>query len=161
MQRYLSTHPLSFTSRNLISILCCFLIIVAMWLGVGLDNRVALAAPEGITVEVDSTIANQPVAMNELKNKVRNDLKDTADSKASRPPENFTQGKVKQGQDKPKSDRVTEAAERLGASVDGRSRKNVEQVQGKVTRSRAINNPEGKVENAIEDVMSNIKDAVN
>jgi hypothetical protein len=155
----------SFTTRNLLSVLCCFLIITAMWLGVYLDNSLPLVESAGIRIAAATTmngaLANQPIAMNELKDKVRNDLRDSNKSTVSHPNDDFAQGKVSKVQDKPESDRVTEEAEKLGASVDGRSRENVEQVRGDVTRSRAINNPEGKVEDAIEEVMGNIKDALN
>jgi hypothetical protein len=161
MQYRLLAKLLSFTTRNFLSILCCFLIMTAMWLGVYLDNSqsVAESAEIKIATTMNGAIANQPIAMNELKDKVRNDLK--SNSEVTRPSQDFTQGKVSKAQDKPKSDRVTDEAEKLGASVDGQSRENVEQVRGDVTRSKAINNPEGKVENAIEDVMGNIKDALN
>jgi hypothetical protein len=161
MQHRLLAKLLSFTTRNLLSILCCFLIITAMWLGVYLDNNTSLAqsAEIKIATAMNGALANQPIAMNELKDRVRNDR--DSNSVVSHPNEDFTQGKVSKEQDKPKSDRVTENAEKLGASVDGRSRENVEQVRGDVTRSRAVNNPEGKVENAIEDVMGNIKDVFN
>jgi hypothetical protein len=163
MQHRLLEKLFSFTTRNLLSILCCFLIITAMWLGVYLDNNLSLSKSAEIKIATATTmggaLANQPIAMNELNDKVRNDLRDSSHSTVSHPNEDFTQGKVSKVQGKP--DRVTEEAEKLGASVDGRSRENVEQVSGDVTRSRAINNPEGKVENAIEDAMGNIKDALN
>jgi hypothetical protein len=158
MQCPLSVKRLSLVKRNLLSVFCCFLIMAAAWLGVCLDNSVALAEPQGVKIlaAMDGAIANQPVAFNELKSKVKNDLNDLSDSKASRVPANSYQGKS-EAVDEPNSldsDPIARRAEEMGGAVDGRSKETVAKVQGEATGK-------DKVENAIEDVMDNIRDQLN
>jgi hypothetical protein len=156
MQVPLSVKRLSIVERNLISIFCCFLIIAVAWLGVCLDNGVALAEPLGAVVVTDGAIASQPVAFNELKSQVRNDLNDLDDARAKSSPASSYSGKLKAVDESNslESDPVAERAKEMGGAVDGRSKETVAKVQGEAT-------DQGKVENAIEDVMDNIREKVN
>jgi hypothetical protein len=135
MQHNLSVKRLSQINRNLISIFCCFLIIAVAWLGVCLDNS-SLVLAEPISI-LDGAIGTQPVAMDEMKGEVKNDLKR---AESGLPNQNYNN--------------VAKQSESAGAEVDGRSGDNVAKIQGK-------GNPSGdKVENAIEDAMDRIRERV-
>jgi hypothetical protein len=144
--------PLSQANRSLLSIFCCFLIIIAMWLGVCLDNRsVALA-------EISAAIASQPAVMKNLKDKVKDDLNEKSDSAmggfgSANPVEE--KAKPSMGQTKHSFDSSAKQVESTGDAVDGRTEENVANIQGEATDSGH------EAENAIEDVMSNIKNKVN
>jgi hypothetical protein len=158
MQLLLSAKRLSIVRRNSISIVCCFLIITAAWLGVCLNNSVALAEPQGVKniAAMDGAIASQPVAFNELKNKVRTDLNDREDARVNQSSAGSYQGKS-EAVDEPnhlESDPIVKRAKEMGGAVDGRSKETVAKVQGEATAK-------DQVENAIEDVMDNIREKVN
>jgi hypothetical protein len=158
MQILSSVKRLNIIKRSSISILCCLLIIAAAWLGVCLDNSVALAEPQRVksTVAMDGAIANQPVTFNELKSKVKTDLSDRDDAGVNQSPAGSYQGKS-EAVDEPshlESDPIVKRAKEMGGAVDGRSKETVAKVQGEPTAK-------GKVENAIEDVMDNIREKVN
>jgi hypothetical protein len=157
--------PLSQANRSLLSIFCCFLIIIAMWLGVCLDNRsVALAEISAEPLEVritktfDGAIASQPAVMKNLKDKVKDDLNEKSDSAmggfgSANPVEE--KAKPSMGQTKHSFDSSAKQVESTGDAVDGRTEENVANIQGEATDSGH------EAENAIEDVMSNIKNKVN
>jgi hypothetical protein len=151
MQCHSFAKRLSSSSRNLISILCCFLIITAAWLGVCLDNSMALAEPEGVSLvdAMDGTIANQHIAFNEVKSRIKDDLRDFSVKSRS-----AGEAEVSDSQESLEYDEVSKRAEKAGAAVDGRSRETVAKVQGEATDS------EHKVNDAIEDVMNNIRETV-
>jgi ABC-type Na+ efflux pump permease subunit len=158
MQLSSSIKRLNVVKRNLLSVICCFLIIAAAWLGVCLDNSVALAEPQGVksTIAMDGAIANQPVAFNELKSKVKTDLSDRDHARVSQSSAGSYQGKS-EAVDEPsylESDPIVKRAKEMGGAVDGRSKETVAKVQGEATAK-------DKVENAIEDVMDNIREKVN
>jgi hypothetical protein len=158
MQLPLSVKRLSIVKRNSISIICCFLVIAAAWLGVCLDNSIALAEPQGVRniAAMDGAIANQPIAFNELKSRVKADLNDRDNTKASQSPAGSYQGKSEAVDDPShlESDSIVGRAKEMGGAVDGRSKETVAKVQGEATAK-------DKVENAIEDVMDNIREKVN
>jgi hypothetical protein len=151
MQCHSFAKRLSSSSRNLISLFCCFLIIATAWLGVFLDNSVALAEPEGVNLAaaMDGAIANQPIAFNEVKSRIKDDLRDV-------PGDSRSAGEVEVSnlQESLEYDEVSRRAEKAGGAVDGRSKETVAKVQGEATDT------EYKVNNAIEDVMNNIRDTV-
>ncbi|NJR39540.1 MAG: hypothetical protein HC781_12900 [Leptolyngbyaceae cyanobacterium CSU_1_4] len=142
--------PISQANRSLFSICCCFLIMAVLWLGVCLDNKsVALAessqasALQARPVEMLSgAIASRPDVLENLKDRVKNDLSDEKSKSAT-------------GQPKRTFDNSAKQIDSTGNEVDGRTQENVAKIQGKATDSGH------GVENVIEDVMSNIKDKVN
>jgi hypothetical protein len=160
MRPVLSAKHLSHTDRNLLSVLCCFLIIAAMWLGVYLNNgSMVLAEPmETRVVVANGAIASQPTVMNDLKNRVKNDLDEKSDFAINHP--SFASSITKKaslvkGQAKRSFDSPARQVKIAGDAAGGQTKENVAKIQGKAA------NAEGRVENAIEDVMSNIGSKVN
>lgn len=145
------TKPLSQANRCLLSICCCFLAITVLWLGVCLDNNaIALARlPEVSSMEtLNGAIASRANVLENLKDQVKDDLGEKADSAIdhlsfSNP--GMGDSQLEQGQPNRSFDN----------EVDGRTEENVAKIQGEATNSGH------GIENAIEDVMSNIKDKVN
>jgi len=153
--------PLSQANRCLLSICCCFLVITALWVGVYLDNNaIALARlPEVSSMEtLNRAIASRPNVLENLENQVKDDLGETADSAISHlsfSNPGMEDSKLDQGQINHSFDSSAKQIESTGNEVDGRTEENVAKIQGKATNSRH------GIENAIEDVMSNIKDKIN
>ncbi len=152
--------PLSQTNRSLLSVSCCFLIMLVLWLGIFLDNSPAsLAQPlqASRVNEFDSAIANRPDVFESLKDKVKDDLSGKArsvlgDSDSANLAE---EAKSVTNQPKRSFDNSAKRIEATKTEVDGRTEENIAKIQGKATDSGH------GIENAIEDVMSNIKDKVN
>lgn len=147
MRSSILVKPLSRVKRGLLSVLCCLLVVSALWLGVCLDNS-AIALTEISAAKTaqtsDRAIASQPDVLETLKDKVKNDLGEKTD-----PAESVVE------KSKRSFDNSARQVEDTGLEVDGRTKENVAKIQGKATDS-------GRgVENAIENVMSNIKDKVN
>lgn len=141
--------PLSQVRRGLLSVSFCLLVVSALWLGVYLDNS-AIASTELSDAKAaqtfDRAIASQPNVLETLKDKVRNDLgaeADSAESVVEKSRQSF--------------DNSAKQVEDTGLEVDGRTQENVAKIQGKVTDTDSGRG----VENAIENVMNNIKDKVN
>lgn len=159
-QHDLFAKPLIHIDRNLLPILCCFLIITTMWLGVYLNNS-SMALPKPVEkriVEVlDGAIASQPTVMNDLKNQVKNDLEESGSAIGDH---NFVNPITEKA--KPVVRRTersfAESAKQAGNTedaVDKRPEKNVAQFPREAVGSGR------KVENVIEDVMTNLKSKVN
>lgn len=164
MRHDLSAKHLSHTDRNLLLILCCFLIITAVWLGVYLNNGyMALAEPmkERIVVAYvayNDAIAIQPTVMNDLKNRVKDDLENGSDPAIDKPGVvNPVVKKVElvKGQAKRSFASPARQVKIAGDAADGQTKENVAKIQGKAA------NAEGRVENAIGGVMSNTRSKVN
>ena len=161
MRHDISVKPLSHIDRNLLSILCCFLIIAAMWVGVCIDNSsMVLAEPmeKRIAVAFNGAIASQPTVMNDLKNQVKDDLKEESDYAASDP--DFADPVVEKassviGQVERSFNNPAKQVKIAGDAVDSQTEENIAKLQGKAANS------ERGVENAIEDFMSNIRSKVN
>jgi hypothetical protein len=158
MQHSLSVRHLSRTSRNLISVFCCFLIIASSWLFVCFDNsHVASAEPLPDSLK-GRVIATQPISMNNLKDKVKDDIgqKNHSDIGDSGPSNTIKSkdksGKASSGQ---KFDDASQQMRRAGDQLDGLSDKDLAKIQGKDMNS------ETKVGDAIENVMDNIREKVN
>lgn len=152
---------LSQANRRLLSVFCCFLVITVLWLGVRLDNQsMVLAKPATVSsmATLQGAIASRPNVLENLRDKVKDDLGEKADSEKSQPSlydlENKNSRSDK-GQPKRTFDNSAKKIESTGNEVDGRTEENVAKIQGKDT------NPGDRVENAIENVMSNIQDKGN
>ncbi len=161
MRNALSAKHLSHTDRNLLSILCCFLIIAAMWLGVYLNNgSMALAEPmkKRVVVAFNGAIASQPTVMNDLKNQVKDDLETESDSaidKTGVVSPVMKKVRLVKEQANRSFDSPARQVRTASDAADGQTKENVAKIQGKAA------NAEGRVENAIEDVMSNIRSKIN
>lgn len=159
-QHDLFAKPLSHIDRNLLSILCCFLIITAMWLGVCLNNSsTALAKPaeRRIAEVLDGAIASQPTIMNDLKNQVKDDLKGSGSAIVDHNFVNPTAGKARPVVRQTERS-FAESARQAGNAedaVDKRTEKGVAQPSRKAVGSGH------KVENVIEDITTNLKIKVN
>jgi hypothetical protein len=153
--------PLSQANRGLLTICCCFLVITVLWLGVCLDNSATalVKLPEVSNVETfNGAIASRPNVLETLKDKVKDDLGEKADSVMDHPSfSNLGMEKLKSNKEplNPSFDDSAKQMESTGNDVDERTEENVAKIQGKATDS------EHRVENSIEDVMSSIKDKVN
>ena len=163
MQHNLFEKHLGQANRSLISILCCFLTITAVWLGVYVDNNfVALAKPReaGIVEKFDGAIASQPAVMNDLKNRVKDDLTRKSDSGTgdfldSAAPIEGEARSSGMSQSELHYDKPAGQVEGTNNPVSRWSEENVAKVQGEDTNS------EGRIEDAVEDVTSNIKSMIN
>lgn len=161
MRHDISAKPLNHTDRNLISILCCFLIIVVMWLGVCLNNSSTIlvgSVEKRITETFDGAIAGQPVVMNDLKSRVEDDLNEGSNSPIDHPGlANSVREKVRfiRGKAEHSFDSSAKRVESASNAVDERTEENVAKIQGKAVISGR------RVGNAIEDVMGNVRNRVN
>lgn len=107
---------------------------------------------------LSGAIASRPNVLENLKDRVKDDLGEKANSGMSQPSlydlENKNSRSDK-GQPKRTFDNSAKTIESTSNGVDGRTEEDVAKIQGKDT------NPRDRVENAIENVMSNIKDKAN
>jgi hypothetical protein len=156
-----SAKSIVYIDRNLLSILCCVLVIAAMWLGVYLDNSpmvLAKSVEKGIAVSLNGTIASQPTVMNNLKNRVKDDLKEKSKSIVNDPSfSNPVIGKPRLGTGliKHSFDDSAKQVEIAGNAVNRQKKENVAKIQGE-----AANLGHG-AENAVKSVMSNTRAEIN
>jgi hypothetical protein len=157
-----SAKPIFYVDRNLLSILCCFLIITAMWLGVYLDNGSVILAESSvekrIAVSLDGAIASQPTVMNDLKNRVKDDLSEKSKSTVS--DSGFGDPVIAKpgsgtGITRHSFDDSAKQVEITGNAVNRQKKENVAKIQGK-----AVNSGHG-AENAVESNRSTIRAKIN
>ena len=161
MRSHVFAKPLSQANRGLLTICCCFLVITVLWLGVCLDNNAMVLAKLSKVGNVETlkgAVASHPNVLEDLEDKVKDDLDEKAGSETDYLGLNNSGMKhLKSNIDSPDlrfnvSAKQTESA---GNAIDERSEENVAKIQGKAANS------EHKVENGIRDVMSNVKDRFN
>lgn len=153
MRRDVSANSLRL-DRNILSIFCCFLIIITMWLGVYLNNNsVALigSTEEGVAVAFNRAIASQPTVMDNLKNQVKSDLEEESDSVEGKP--GFANSVIEKvravtGQQKRSFGDSGMGIEAVGDLMDERTEENVANIQGKARNSGC--EFEGAVKGTIE-----------
>jgi len=141
MQLNVFAKPLSQANRCLLTICCCFLVITVLWLGVCLDNNVMALAklPKVSSVEtLNGAIANRPDVLENLKDRVKDNLNEKADSEIDHPSfsnRGLEKLRVDQGQPDPNFDNLAKRTESAGRKIDGRTEENVAKIQDKATNS--------------------------